>query len=468
MYRDFTMNKLWIRLSIRFSGLVMLAVFTMALTGILIQWLDYSTYRDRYDRNRQLVLNELGDKLTQSYQLHQGWAGSELLVSEAQLQGFFARKMPRDSVFFLADKQKKIVYHVQTREVIGQPIKSLRYTDLLPLRVSGEVVGYVGLARLLPFANVETENPLDFVLFVATVLLRVALAVAITSIIFGVMLSRSLTAQLNHFVEVTQHIGQRNFALRMEETGSDELVAVAKAFNQMVANLEQAEQLRRNLLTDVAHELRTPLTVLQGNLRAILDEVYPLELSEIARLYEQTRFLHRLVNDLHELAQAESKQLPLHLQETNLNEFLATSIDIFYAAAEAKQITLHAHLAENLPSVQVDVARLRQVLQNLLANALRHTPQGGQITVRAQEINAAVEIVVQDTGEGIAAEHLPHVFDRFYRADPARSRDQGGAGLGLAIVRAIVETHGGTVRVESSGVAGAGSRFIIALPYHSA
>jgi len=249
----------------------------------------------------------------------------------------------------------------------------------------------------------------------------------------------------------------------MEETGSDELVAVARAFNQMVANLEQAEQLRRNLLTDVAHELRTPLTVLQGNLRAILDEVYPLELEEIARLYEHTRFLNRLVNDLHELAQAESKQLPLHLQETNLNEFLATSIDIFHAAAESKQITLQSQIEPNLPLVMVDMARLKQVLQNLLANALRHTPSGGMITVKAMAQGGHITLMVQDSGEGILPEHLPHVFDRFYRADPARSRDQGGAGLGLAIVRAIVEAHGGQIRAESSGVAGEGTSFMIQL-----
>jgi len=457
------MNKLWIRLTLRFSAVVMLAVFTVALTGISIQWLDYSTYRDRYELNRTLILTDLSKQLTNYYQIHQGWSGSELLISQAQLQGIFARKMPRDSGFFLADADKKLIYHVQTNEVIGHPISSLRYSDLLPLKVSGKVVGYVGLARLMPFPNMENDNPLDSVIFVASVLLRVSLAVAVTSIIFGVMLSRSLTSQLNHFVEVTKHIGQRNFALRMEETGSDELVAVARAFNQMVANLEQAEQLRRNLLTDVAHELRTPLTVLQGNLRAILDEVYPLELEEIARLYEHTRFLNRLVNDLHELAQAESKQLPLHLQETNLNEFLATSIDIFHAAAESKQITLQSQIEPNLPLVMVDMARLKQVLQNLLANALRHTPSGGMITVKAMAQGGHITLMVQDSGEGILPEHLPHVFDRFYRADPARSRDQGGAGLGLAIVRAIVEAHGGQIRAESSGVAGEGTSFMIQL-----
>jgi len=457
------MNKLWIRLTLRFSAVVMLAVFTVALTGISIQWLDYSTYRDRYELNRTLILTDLSNQLTSYYQIHQGWSGSELLISQAQLQGIFARKMPRDSGFFLADAGKKLIYHVQTNEVVGQHISSLRYSDLLPLKTSGKVVGYVGLARLMPFPNVENDTPLDAVIFVASVLLRVSLGVAVTSIIFGVMLSRSLTSQLNHFVEVTKHIGQRNFALRMEETGSDELVAVARAFNQMVANLEQAEQLRRNLLTDVAHELRTPLTVLQGNLRAILDEVYPLELEEIARLYEHTRFLNRLVNDLHELAQAESKQLPLHLQETNLNEFLATSIDIFHAAAESKQITLQSQIEPNLPLVMVDMARLKQVLQNLLANALRHTPSGGMITVKAMAQGGHITLMVQDSGEGILPEHLPHVFDRFYRADPARSRDQGGAGLGLAIVRAIVEAHGGQIRAESSGVAGEGTSFMIQL-----
>jgi signal transduction histidine kinase len=277
-------------------------------------------------------------------------------------------------------------------------------------------------------------------------------------------MSRSLTAPLNNLAAAARDIGARNLSRRVEEKGSDEMVAVARAFNEMAADLEEGEQLRRNLLADTAHELRTPLSVLQGNLRAILDEVYPMNQEEMARLYDHTRFLSRLVNDLHELAQAEARQLPLDLQPTDLAQMVQHTADTFRPSAEAKGVSLKTELPPELPPCAVDSARLTQVLQNLLANALRHTPAGGAITVRAESGASGVALSIEDTGEGIPPEHLPYVFDRFYRTDPARSRDRGGAGLGLAIARAIAEAHGGRISVASAGVPGQGSTFTIHLP----
>jgi signal transduction histidine kinase len=277
-------------------------------------------------------------------------------------------------------------------------------------------------------------------------------------------MSRSLTAPLNNLAAAARDIGARNLSRRVEEKGSDEMVAVARAFNEMAADLEESEQLRRNLLADTAHELRTPLSVLQGNLRAILDEVYPMNQEEMVRLYDHTRFLSRLVNDLHELAQAEARQLPLDFQPTDLTHLVQTTVDTFRPSAEAKSVSLKTDLPTELPLCPVDSARLTQVLQNLLANALRHTPAQGRITVRAESDSSTVALSVQDTGEGIPPEHLPYVFDRFYRTDPARTRDRGGAGLGLAIARAIVEAHDGQITVASEGAPGRGSTFTIQLP----
>jgi signal transduction histidine kinase len=259
-------------------------------------------------------------------------------------------------------------------------------------------------------------------------------------------------------------LGTRDLSQRVEEKGSDEMIAVARAFNEMASDLEEGEQLRRNLLADVAHELRTPLTVLRGNLRAILDEVFPCDNNEIARLYEHTRFLSRMVNDLHELAQAEARQLPLDFQEIDLDKLVVDTADTFRPGAESKEVALKTELAEDLPTIEIDSARIRQVLQNLLANALRHTPEGGTITVGAKADTETVNLTVADTGEGIPPEHLPHIFDRFYRTDPARTRDKGGSGLGLAITRAIVEAHGGKISAVSTGVSGEGTTFTIELP----
>jgi two-component system OmpR family sensor kinase/two-component system sensor histidine kinase BaeS len=219
-------------------------------------------------------------------------------------------------------------------------------------------------------------------------------------------------------------------------------------------------------MADIAHELRTPLSVVQGNLRAILDDVYPLEKSEIARLYDETRLLSRLVDDLRELAQAEAGQLGLNLRATDLAALLHRTITNFEPAAESKQIDLTIETAGALPDIEADPDRLAQVLRNLLTNALRHTPPGGQIAVTASLGQACVRVSVADSGQGVAPEYLDHVFDRFWRADHARSRENGGSGLGLTIAKSLVEAHGGRIWVEST--LGQGATFIFEVPTGSA
>ena len=231
----------------------------------------------------------------------------------------------------------------------------------------------------------------------------------------------------------------------------------------MASDLETAESRRQNLLADVAHELRTPLTVIQGNLRALLDEVYPLTTEEVARLYDQTRHLTKLVKDLHELSQAEARQLSLNKTTVDLVSLIKQVGNAFRPIAEAESLHLRVELLGKIPTIHADQARLTQSVHNLLSNALNHTPADGTITLQVEHIDSKIQIRVTDTGAGIAAEHLPHVFARFYRVDKSRTRDKGGTGLGLAIVRAIAKAHGGQVEVNSAGI-GQGSTFIIYLP----
>jgi signal transduction histidine kinase len=220
----------------------------------------------------------------------------------------------------------------------------------------------------------------------------------------------------------------------------------------MAAQLETAEMLRQNLLADVAHELRHPVHVLNGNLQAILDDVYPLSKEEIARLVDQTQHLTALINDLHELAQAEAQQLPMHKQPTDVAQLVKDVTAVFKPAAAAKQIDLQVELLGAIPTLDMDASRMRQVLHNLLDNALRHTPGNGRIRITVEQAKAGLQIRVADSGTGIKPEDLPHVFDRFYRTDSARSREGGSAGLGLAIVRAIIEAQGGSVTAASPGL----------------
>ena len=241
-----------------------------------------------------------------------------------------------------------------------------------------------------------------------------------------------------------------------------EMLKIADAFNAMATELQRSEELRNNLMADVSHELRTPLTALEGNLRAALDHVYPLDEAEIANLYGQTRHLIRLVNDLHELALADARQLPLVLAPTDPAELIDDTAQIFAPLAEERGVALQVTTA-HLPAIHVDAVRMRQVLYNMLSNALRHTPRGGEIRVHSALDGPAVVIAVSDTGDGLEREQIASVFDRFYRADRSRSRDTGGTGLGLAIVSALVTMHGGAVAAASDG-RGMGSTFTIRLP----
>jgi len=226
--------------------------------------------------------------------------------------------------------------------------------------------------------------------------------------------------------------------------------------------------LRQNTVADVAHELRTPLSVLQGNLWAILNDAYPLEKAENARLYDETRLLNRLVEDLGELALADAGQLDLNVRPTDVAQVIRHTVDNFALAAEAQEADLSAQLPNDVPPAEADPDRVAQVLRNLLVNALRHTQSGGAVTVEAFARNGVLEIAVVDTGEGIAPIDLPHVFERFWRADPARSRGDGetplgsGTGLGLAVAESLVEAQGGRIWAESA--LGEGSVFRFTLP----
>lgn len=279
----------------------------------------------------------------------------------------------------------------------------------------------------------------------------------------GILMSRTLSSPMKELGEAAQAIGRQDLSRRVSLRGTNEVQIMAQRFNEMADQLEEEEVLRRNLLADVAHELRNPLHILQGNLQAILDGVFPMSKAEIARLSDQTRLLTTLVDDLHDLAQAEAQQLPLNKVKTNITFLVKETAETFRPITAANGITLRVELLGTIPEVEVDPDRMRQVINNLLSNSLRHSVEGGQLTISIEEIKGSLHLKVQDTGSGIDPDNLNYIFDRFYRTDIARSRDQGGAGLGLAIVRAIVETHGGHVSVFSEGK-GKGSTFTVTVP----
>lgn len=297
-------------------------------------------------------------------------------------------------------------------------------------------------------------------------LVQLVILSGVVGSVAGFLASKRLTRPLSELEAGAKLIGSRQLNHRIDSSiGSHEIQVVANAFNGMAEQLGNAEQLRQNLLADVAHELRTPLTVIQGNLRAMLDGVYPLNEEEISRIFDQTLHLTQLVNDLHELAQAEAHQLTLNVEDINVGELVQTCAAVFRPLAEEKQIELRPEILGKISPLHGDKTRIAQALHNLISNALQHTQESGTITIQAEQVEKSVAIKVIDNGDGIAPEHLPHVFDRFYRTDKSRVRfnDTSGSGLGLAIVRAIIESHNGSAMVESEGV-GKGSAFTIRLP----
>jgi two-component system OmpR family sensor kinase len=282
------------------------------------------------------------------------------------------------------------------------------------------------------------------------------IAGAVALVIAGV-LAWGLVRPLRRLTAAAEGIARGDLSQRVPVTSKDEVGELAATFNHMAAELERAEQLRRNMTADVAHELRTPLSVVRGKLEGMLDEVYPATPEHLQPVLEATELLTVLVEDLRLLAQAEAGQLALEKRAIDVGDLLRDAQVNFEPQASDRGVTLELDLPSDLPKVMADWHRIAQVLGNLLTNALRHTPEGGRVTLSAARVEGTVKVTVTDTGAGVPPEDLPYVFERFWRGEKSRSRVVGGSGLGLAIARQLVELHGGAIGVGSTP--GKGSEF---------
>jgi signal transduction histidine kinase len=314
------------------------------------------------------------------------------------------------------------------------------------------VFGAVGLSRLI--GTMAREAGL--------VIPPSAIALVLLATSFGIFVlflsgMRGVGMPLGDIVSAAERVGSGDYAVRLVERGPPFLRSVARAFNTMTGRLEKQEQLRRDLMADVAHELRTPLSILRGRLEGITDGVYPRDAATVATLLEETRVLERLVEDLRTLAHAEGGTLTLQRESTDAGVLVADTVRSFAGQANAAGVDLVHEIASDLPLMEIDAVRIREVLANLLANALRYTPPGGRVGIAATATGTDVTIAVADTGPGIAAADLPRIFDRF-----AKGNDSRGSGLGLAIARRLVEAHGGSIAAQSA--AGVGTTMTIVLP----
>jgi two-component system sensor histidine kinase BaeS len=268
----------------------------------------------------------------------------------------------------------------------------------------------------------------------------VAIVVALVAIAaFGGV--RRMARPMTDLIEAARRIESGDYSVRVAEEGSQDVQSVARAFNAMSARLKTIDEQRRNFMADVTHELRTPLSVIRGQAEAIADGVYPADETHLAPILDATQTLNRLVDDLKTLVETDAGNLVLHKESTDLGGLVRDAAESFRPQAESRAVSLSSDVADNLPPQSVDPARMRQVIGNLLSNALRHTPSGGSVTATLKPSG----ITVSDTGEGIPPEELPHVFERF-----AKGPHSDGSGLGLAIAREIVQAHGGRVAIDSA------------------
>jgi signal transduction histidine kinase len=343
-------------------------------------------------------------------------------------------------------------WHGKRRRLFG------RFVGVIMLLVVFFLLGLAGLAFVLTnlFGGGGQATALVWVMGCG-----MAVAFPLLVGLIAVRTFRNMFDPLAKVMAAADAVAEGDFSVRVPERGSGEFGRLSRSFNRMVSELEQADLQRRNLTADVAHELRTPLHIMQGNLEGIADGVYEADEEQIERLLGETRQLARLVEDLRTLSMAEAGQLPMKWEMVDLQELLADVATSFSGQAESAGVDLSYAVTGSTgeTKIQGDAGRLDQVLSNLVANALDHTPPGGKIRIQAACQGDRITIDVSDMGSGIPAEDLPNIFDRFWRGE---SRRQGGSGLGLAIAKHLVQAHGGEISVESQ--LGQGTTFTINLP----
>lgn len=291
----------------------------------------------------------------------------------------------------------------------------------------------------------------------------------VISLIASWLISRQISNPLNKLFHSAQHIADGNYHQRvdlpedLEESEMDEIQRLSLGFNQMATSLEKTEEMRKQLIADISHELRTPLTTIKGSIEGLIDGVLPAQNETFENILVEATRLQRLVDDLQELSRLEGGTFSLTLQIFSLPVFLEKVYKQYKPLFDEKGIRFENEFSADLGDIKADPDRLRQILINLLSNAMNYTPTGGTVLLKVQMTQLFVQFQVIDNGVGISSEHLPHIFTRFYRADKSRARSAGGSGIGLTITKHLVEAHGGTIQVSSDGP-GQGSKFIFTIP----
>lgn len=455
------------RLLLAFTVVIIVIIASVFLFAYRATHTEISRFNERLElqQDRRIEL-----ELSRIYVFQGNWEGVQSFVE--QLGTLYGRRiiLTDDAGTVIADSNSELLgrsYQPDENEAYAAILES--GTVMMPF-MSGGMIGPANSAETAGVVYIDRSNSGELNraamqityqtigrYFIWSGALAVAIALVLTAI-----LSRRILAPVRALTRAARQFGKGDFSPRVDIKEKDELGELGRSFNAMADNLAHTERLRRNMVADVAHELRTPISNLRGYLEAIGDGIVQPDEATIRSLSEEASTLSRLVNDLQELSLADAGELKLILQPYDVSRLIREAVTALQAKAAAKKIDLSAELPHALPEISMDSHRIRQVLNNLLDNAIAHTGPDGKITVAASQQGNSISVSVADTGEGIPEADLPLIFERFYRVDKSRARATGGSGLGLTIVKRLVEAHGGAIEVKSR--LGQGTTFTFSLP----
>ncbi len=417
-------------------------------------------------RSGQILAKRLGPILASYYEQSNNWLGVETVIETAffssgrmsgnpqgMMSGHGNLSSSREMIgalgqhIILTDEEGIVLYD-SINTMTGEELSDDYLEESTSITSNDSVVGYLLIS---PEKLTETQNAAnEFIDSIHHETFHAALIAGGIALVLGAVLFTQITAPMRKLSRAASAIANGDLSQRVDIKGKDEFGELGNTFNKMAESLSQAETQRQHLMADVAHELRNPLTAIQGTLEAMQDGVLPCDPEQLDSLYSETQILNRLIGDLRLLSLAETNQLKLEKQEIDLNHLIDQIADRAQPLVRMKNISLETSHPGKPVKMILDPDRITQVINNLMNNAIRYTPESGKVTISTTITDIkSCRVSVTDTGPGIDPVDLPFVFDRFYRADKSRSRASGGSGLGLAIVKELVEAHGGQVMVES-------------------
>jgi len=434
-----------------------IGIISVAVIFITARWNTRTEFiKFLSDQNQSNIVSELSNYYTQNG----SWNGADLIFIQGtppQQPGYGPGGPIRRMLFTLTDESGNVIISNEKYK----PGDQVPGTDLelgIPITDNGKVIGVLVPVRT-PFQGNPRE--VQFIERTNLTLLYGALIGAVIALLLGIFLSRTITRPIRELTNATHAVSEGDLSQQVPIRSKDELGELAKAFNKMSTELARSVNARKQMTADIAHELRTPLSLILGHAEAVHDGVLPPTPENFEIIREEATRLEHLVNDLRTLSLADAGELTINPQIIEPARLLQEVASLYQYQTQKKNIKLDLDIVSPLSTIEVDPGRITQVLTNILDNATRHTPEGGTIIISAKQTADQVELSVQDSGPGLPPENIDRIFERFYRTDSSRQREDGGSGLGLAIARSIVQAHNGQLSAESE--AGKGLKIKIML-----